>query len=264
TILAAPDGKIHAFIEGYIETDRLADQLKRTTTAINTADWMARDYEQATKALAASDYPRAVTLLKGLVKDAGDKPVGAKARQVLEEVERLAAGRVARAKDLEQRGQTQEAMDTLAEAVKVYAGTQAASDAATLLAGLAERPETQERKRQRLARDLLAVARDDFRAGRLYDCMQKCEHLATSYAELPEAKEAHGILADIRGNPERLAKACEQLNERTAAMYLALAESWIKKGQHAEAAECLKKVIALCPNTRQAEVAQAELTRIQS
>ena len=34
---------------------------------------------------------------------------------------------------------------------------------------------------------------------------------------------------------ERLAAACEQMNDRTAAMYLALAESWSKKGQDKEA-----------------------------
>jgi thioredoxin-related protein len=264
TVLAGPDGKIHAFIEGYIETDRFADQLKRTATAVATADWAARDFNEASKALAASDYPRAVTLLKGIAKDAGDKPVGTKAKQLLDDVEKIAASKLAQAKQLEQRGQTQEAMDALADAVRQYAGTQAASDAATMLAGLAEKPEELERRRQRLSRDLMAVARDDFRAERLYDCIQKCEQIANAYPDLPAAKDANALLADIKGNPERLAKACEQMNDRTAAMYMALADSWAKKGQPAEAAACLKKVMALCPNTRHADLAQAELTKLQS
>jgi tetratricopeptide (TPR) repeat protein len=263
TVLAAPDGKIHAFIEGYVEADRLSEQLKRTATAVATADWAARDFNEASKALAGSDYPRAVSLLKGIAKDAGDKPVGVKARQLLDDVEKIAAGKLARARQLEQRGQLQEAMDALAEAVKQYAGTQAAADAATTLAGLAEQPEELERRRQRLSRDLLAVARDDFRAGRLYDCIQKCEQVATAYPELPAAKDANALLADIKGNPERLAKACEQMNDRTAAMYMALADSWAKKGQGEEAAACLKKVMALCPNTRHADLAQAELTKLK-
>jgi thioredoxin-like negative regulator of GroEL len=263
TVLAGPDGKIYAFIEGYIEADRLGEQLKRTATAVTTADWAARDFNEASKALAASDDPRAVTLLKGITKEAGDKPVGVKAKQILDEVEKLAAGKLAQAKQLEQRGQTQEAMDALADAVKQYAGTRAAADAATMLAGLAEKPEELERRRLRFARDLLAVARDDFRSGRLYDCIQKCEQLATAYAELPEAKDANALLADIKGNPERLAKACDQMNDRTAAMYMALAESWAKKGQNAEAAACLQKVMALCPNTRHADLAQAELVKLQ-
>ncbi|MBN9122721.1 MAG: thioredoxin family protein [Planctomycetes bacterium] len=263
-VLAAPDGKIHAFIEGYVEADRLAEQLKRTANAAATADWAARDFNEASKALAASDYPRAVTLLKGIVKEAGDKPVGVKAKQILDDVEKVAAGKLARARQLEEQGQTQEAMDALADTVKQFAGTQTASDAAMRLAGLAEKPEAVARKRARLARDLLAEARADFGAERLYDCIQKCERLATAYADQPEAKDANALLADIKGNPERLAKACDQMNDRTAAMYMALAESWTKKGHPAEAAACLKKVMALCPDTRHAELAQAELLRLQS
>ena len=264
TVLAGPDGKIHAFIEGYVETERLAEQMKRTVTAVATADWAARDFNEASKALAASDYPRAVTLLKGIAREAGDKPVGVKARQILGEVEQLAAGKLAQAKQLERRGQTAEATDGFADTVRVYAGTQSASDAAAALAGLNDRPEVLQQRRLRVARDLLAAARDDFRSGRMYDCMHKCEQLETGYAELPEAKDAGALLADIRGNPERLAKACDQMNDRTATMYLALADSWAKKGQPSEAASCLKKVMALCPNTRHADVAQAELTKLQS
>ncbi len=159
-------------------------------TAVATADWAARDFNEASKALAASDYPRAVTLLKGITKDAGDKPVGVKAKQILGDVEKVAAGKLAQAKQLEQRGQTQEAMDALAEAVRTYAGTRAASDAALALAGLNDRPEVLQQRRLRVARDMLAVARDDFRTGRLYDCMQKCEQIAAAYSELPEAKDA--------------------------------------------------------------------------
>ncbi|QEG30045.1 hypothetical protein GobsT_48450 [Gemmata obscuriglobus] len=263
TVLAAPDGKIHAFIEGYIETARLAEQMKRTLTAVSTTDWAARDFNEASKALAASDYPRAVTLLKGITKDAGDKPVGVKAKQLLTEVERVAAGKLAGAKQLEQLGQTAEAMDALAEAVRTYAGTQTAADAAVALADLADKPGVVQQRRLRIARDILAVARDDFRAGRLYDCMQKCEQLALAYPELPEAKDADRLLGEVKSNPERLARACEQMNDRTAAMYFALAESWSQKGQSAEAATCLKKVMALCPNTRHADLAQTELTKLQ-
>jgi tetratricopeptide (TPR) repeat protein len=263
TVLAAPDGKIHTFIEGYVEADRLADQLKRTVTTVSTADWAARDFNEASKALAASDYPRAVSLLKGITKDAGDKPVGQKAKQLLDDVEKTAATKLARAAQLEQQGRTQDAMDVLADAVKTYAGTTAASDAAAHLGNLASGPAELAKRRERLSRDLLAAARDDFRAERLYDCIQKCEQLSLAYSDMPEARPAETLLADIKGNPERLAKACEQMNDRTAAMYMALADSWAKKGQAAEATACLKKVMALCPNSRHADLAQAEIVRIQ-
>jgi uncharacterized protein YyaL (SSP411 family) len=263
-VLAGPDGKIHAFIEGYLETDRLEDQLKRAVNASTTTDWAARDYEQATKALAVADYPRAVSLLKGIVKDSGDKPIGVKAKQVIEDVEKLAASRLARAKALEQRGFTQEAADTLADAVKTYAGTQAAADAATLMTGLAANPEIQEKLRLRSARDLLASAREEFRTNKFYDCLQRCEQIVVAYPALPEAKEAAALAADIKSNPERLAAVCEQMNQRTATMYMTLAESWVKKGQLAEAIACYEKVVKLTPNTRQADLASAQIAKLRT
>src|SRR5262249_16864097 len=134
-VLAGADGKIHAFIEGYLDAERLNESLKRAVAAATTTDWAARDFEQASKALAGSEYPRAVSLLKGITREAGEKPIGTKAKQLLDDVEKLAASRIARAKDLEQRGLTQDAIDTLAEAVTKYAGTQAAADAANLMTG---------------------------------------------------------------------------------------------------------------------------------
>jgi len=264
TVLAGPDGKIHAYIEGYVDAERLLDNLKRAVTASTTADWAARDFEQASKALAVGDYPAAVSLLKGIHREAGDKPVGLKAKQILEEVERLAAGRLARAQELEQLGLTQEALDAYAEAMKAYAGTRAAADAANRLTGLAARPEMLEKLRGRAARDLLAAAREDFRNGRFYDCLQKCEQLATAYPDSAETREAQTVTADITGNPERLAAACEQLNQRTVTMYLTLADAWVKKGQTTEAISCLEKVLRLAPGSQQAQLAQAQLTRLRA
>lgn len=263
-VLAGPDGKIVAFIEGYLETDRLDEQLRRAVTTATTTDWAARDFDQATKALATGEYPRAVSLLKGIVKESGTKPIGAKARQILDGVERLAADRLARAKALEERGFTQEAVDTLAKAVKTYAGTQAAADAATLMTGLAARPEIQEKLRLRSARDLLAEARDDFRSSHFYDCLQKCERLSSTFGDMPEGNEARSLAEDIRGNPERLSVACEQMNQRTATLYMTLAESWTKKGQPVEALACYEKVTRLSPNSRLAGIATAEITKLRA
>lgn len=262
-VLAGADGKIHAFIEGYLEADRLVEHMKRAAAAAATADWMARDYNEAGKAIGAGDYPRAVSLLKGLTNEAGNKPVGAKAREVLAGIERQAAGRLTRAKDLEEKGYTPEAMDTLADLIKTYAGTEAAADAATLMAGLADKPETRERQRARQARDLLALAKEEFRTGRYYDCLQRCELLGTGFADRPESKEGAALASEIKNHPDRLAAACEQMNEKTAAMYLALADSWTKKGQDKEATACLEKVMKLSPNSRHAELAQVRLTKLQ-
>jgi thioredoxin-related protein len=262
-VFAGPDGKIHAFVEGYIDADRLAEHLKRTGTAVSTTDWAARDFEQASRALASGDYPRAVTLLKGITREVGEKPIGAKSQQVLDDVERIAAAKLTRAKDLEQRGFTQEAIDTLAETVKTYAGTLAAGDAATMMTGLAAKPEIQDKLRLRAARDLLAVAKEDFRLGRFFDCLVKCEQLAV-FSDLPEGKEAVALAGDVKSNPERLAAVCEQMNQRTATMYLTLADSWVAKGQTAEALACYEKVTRLCPNSRSGDLALAQLAKLKA
>jgi tetratricopeptide (TPR) repeat protein len=262
-VLAGPDGKIHTFVEGYVDADHLLDHLKRTLTAISTAEWATRDYEQASKALAGGDYPRAVSLLKGIVREQSGKTVGIKSQQVLDDIERLATGKLVRAKDLEQRGYTQEAIDMLAEAVKTYAGTQAAADAATMMTGMAAKPEIQEKLRLRTARDLLAVAKEDYRAGRYYDCLLKCEQLML-FSDVPEGKEGAALAADIKGNPERLAIVCEQMNQRTASMYTMLAESWLAKGQINDAIACYEKVTRLCPNNRTGDIALAQLAKLKA
>ena len=262
-VLAGADGKIHNFIEGYLEADRLSEHMKRAVAATTTTDWMARDYNEASKAIGGGDYPRAVSLLKGLIREAVEKPVGVKAKAVLDGVEKQAAGRLARAKDLEDKGFTPEAMDALADLMKAYAGTQAAADAATAMSGIADKPETREKQRARQARDVLALAKEEFRAGRFHDCLQRCEQLSLAFADRPENKEGAALATEIKNNPERLAKACEQMNDKTAAMYLALADSWSKKGQDKEAATCLEKVLKLSPDSRHAELAQVQLAKIQ-
>jgi hypothetical protein len=263
SVLAGADGKIHAFIEGYLEPERYGEHMRRAATTSSTIDWMARDFNEAGKAVGAGDYPRAVSLLRGIVKDAGDRPVGAKAREVLAGVEQQAAGKLAKARELEQAGSTHQAMDELAGLMKTFSGTQAAADAAGMLAGLADRPDTRDTQRARLSRDLLATARDDFRAGRFHDCLQRCDQLTTAFADRPEARDAAKLAADVRDNPDRLAAACEQMNEQTAAMYLTLADSWQRRGNAREAAACLERVTKLVPGSRQAELAQTRLAAIQ-
>ena len=76
--------------------------------------------------------------------------------------------------------------------------------------------------------------------------------------------EGKSIAADIRGSPETLAVACDQMNQRTASLYLTLAESWVKKGQGAEAIACYEKVAKLCPNSREADLAIAEITKLRA
>src|SRR5262249_31934973 len=211
-ILAAPDGKILGMIEGYQEAPRLIEHLNRTLNAVASPDWMARDLHDATRAAAASEYARAVALLKTIVEDGKDRPVQVKARQLLQELEQQASARLARVRQMQDQGQTLEAADALTDLLKSYAGTQAASEGSKLLTALAAKPEVRDRQRGQRARELLAQARDDFRKELFFGCIEKCELLASTYADLPEAVEAAQLSASVKDNPQRLAKACENLS----------------------------------------------------
>jgi tetratricopeptide (TPR) repeat protein len=170
--------------------------------------------------------------------------------------------KISKARELEQVGNMQEAIETLSDAVKTYPGTQAAIEAATLMTGLASKAEVQDKLRQRTARDLLVLAREDYRAGRYYDCLQRCEQLSL-FPETAEAKEGSTLAADVKANPERLAAMCDQMNQRTASMYLTLGDSWAAKGQVSEAITAYEKVLKLHPNSRAGDAAAAQISKLK-
>lgn len=108
----------------------------------------------------------------------------------------------------------------------------------------------------RPAKDPLAAAREAFRAKRYADCLDACDRLAGS-------PEAEALAVQVTGDPEKLAAAVEQRNERTAALYLTLAAAWEKKGLPKEAKECLERAAKLCPKGKPGEQAQARLAALQ-
>jgi thioredoxin-like negative regulator of GroEL len=103
----------------------------------------------------------------------------------------------------------------------------------------------------RPARDPLAAARAALREKRYADVLDACDRL--------DSPEADALAARVTGDPEKLAAAIEQRNERTAALYLTLAEAWEKKGDAAEAKACLEKAERLSPGGKTSERVKAKL-----
>jgi thioredoxin-related protein len=262
-VIAAPDGKILGTLEGYMEPARFQEHLQRALVSVGNPEWMTRDYDEASKAIAASDYGRAVALLKSVVQDGQQRPAQVKAKQLLADLEQQAANRLARARQLEDRGQSTEALDVVADVVRAYAGTQAAGEGGQMLTSLAAKPEVKARERTRRARELLGQAREDYRTQQFLGCMDRCEVLATSYGDLPEGVEALQLVAEIKSNPEWMRQACDALSERLGGLYLSLAEAWVKKGQPQQAIFCLERVVHAFPGTRQADAAQTRLGQLQ-
>jgi thioredoxin-like negative regulator of GroEL len=262
-VIGAPDGKILMTREGYLEADRFLEQLQRVLAVVSNPEWMTRDYQEAVKAIAGSDYARAIALLRSVTEDGKERPVQVKSRQLLKDLEQQAAGRLARARQLSDKGQSSEAIDTLTELLRVFSGTQAAADAGQMLTALGTRQEVKARQRARRARELLAQAREDYRTQQYVCCMDRCEVLSASYGDLPEGEEARLLLREIKSNPDWIQNACENLSDRLGSLYLDLADSWLKKGQPRQAVLCLERVVKSFPSSRQAEIAQVRLAQIQ-
>ena len=147
--------------------------------------------------------------------------------------------------------------------LRLFAGTQAATEAGQMLTSLGAKPEIKTLQRTRRARELLAQAREDYRTQQYLFCLDRCEVLAGNYADLPESAEAVQLASEIKNNPQWMRKACEDLSDRWSMMLLGLAETWLKKGQPQQAALCLERVVQAFPGTRQAEAAEARLSQIQ-
>jgi thioredoxin-like negative regulator of GroEL len=262
-VFAGPDGKIIDMMVGFKEAAQFQELLQRALGGIADPDWMVRDYKESAKAIASSDYARAIALLKGVLEDGKERPVQVKAKQALQDLEQQATGRLARAKQLDDKGQSGEAAQTLTETIRAFSGTSAASDAAHMLTALASRPEIKNQQRSRRARELLAQAKEDYRTQQYLCCLDRCEVLAASYADMSEGSEAMQLASEIKNNPEWMRQACESLSDRLGMLYLGLAETWLRKGQPQQAVQYLEKVVQQFPGSRQAEAAQIRLSYIK-
>jgi hypothetical protein len=80
-----------------------------------------------------------------------------------------------------------------------------------------------------------------------------------TYRQSPEPPQPSRLPAD---DPEHLEQACAALEDSLAERYMALGESWLRKGQPQKAAATFSKVLRVCPEGRQAPLAQERLREI--
>lgn len=262
-VYASPEGRVLGYQEGFIEAPVFRDQVQRTVSSVSAPEWMTHDYEEAAKAAGRQDYARALTLLKGIVEDGKERLIQTKARQLMADVEQRAAERLTSAKQQADRGETAEALKSAGEVVHQFAGADAAREAAEFAATLTGRTDAGDRQRRDRARDLLAQAREDFRTQQYLCCLDRCEVLASQFADLPEGADAARLSADVKSNAEWAKMAADQMSDRLGVLYLALADACLKKGQPQQAAFYLERVVQNFPNMRHAEAAQVRLSQIQ-
>jgi thioredoxin-like negative regulator of GroEL len=266
-VFANSEGKILGYQEGFIEAGALHERLTRlffsSATAGGGAPSPSQELQEAARAIANGDYPRAIILLKPVADNTKELELQKKARQMLQDLEQQAAGRCAEAHKLVENGKVPQAVETVTELVRVFPGTKAAREGGQLLVTLASRVVPSDNSRSRIARELLDLAREDYRRQQYSQCLDRCENLMANYGDTSEGAEASKLADEIKANPEWTKQACEQMGERLSNLYLTLADTCLKKGQPQQAMFYLERIVHMFPNSRNADLAQVRLAQIQ-
>lgn len=263
TVLADQDGKILGTMEGFHDATRFQEKLLRALALVANPEWMIRDYHAANKALATPDYAKAVTLLKGILEDGKNRPIQSKAKALFETIEQQAAQQLVKGKQLNDKGQPQEAVKVLSEVVRLYSGTKSADQAGEMMTSISSTsPEIAKLPRNQQAVELLAQAKEDYKAGQHLFCLDRCKSLMNDYADLKEAKDAKELHDQIASNPEWMQNACDKMADRLGNMHLLLADSYLKKGKRQEAINTLQNMVKMMPSSQLSEVARVRLNQL--
>lgn len=262
-VIASPDGKLLGTIVGFEEAGKFQDSVQQALAKVEAPDWMERDLRLASKWIGAGDYARAISTLKTIVEDGKGRPVQGEAKNLLVSLEKKAEDRLAKAKELHAGGQNTEAITSLAETMRLFPGLQAARQAGELLTKVAAGADERRQQRESRARKLLSQAKEFHKNKEYICCLDRCEILIEGFGDLAEGQEAALLIGDIKSNPEWLQGAADALSERLGSVYLALADSLLKRGQPQRAEFYLQRLIQAFPGSRQAESAQIRLGQLQ-
>jgi tetratricopeptide (TPR) repeat protein len=262
-IVAAPDGRILKTIEGYVTAARLRPVLAEAAATASNPPWMLAAQEEATRCLAAGDYPRAIALLQSVLADERQRPVQLQARRQLDALEQSVQEELARLRQQADQGHLLLVLEGLEKLTRTYAGTRAAREAAAWHAELSQRPEVQLLRRRHRAAQMLQQARQDHRDQNLLCCLDRCSILALHYGDLPEGAEASKMLDQLKSDPQSLQAAAEALADRLCETYLALAECWIQRGEMDLALTALQQAASV-PGARQGETARLRLAQLRN
>lgn len=110
--------------------------------------------------------------------------------------------------------------------------------------------------------DLLSLAKAAFKAEQYADCLERAEAVIAAQPNTPAAEEAVALVATVKSDPDKLSRAGEQLDEKFAASYYAVAEGWEQKGRVKEASGFFEKVIQVAPGSKLAERARGRLAAL--
>jgi tetratricopeptide (TPR) repeat protein len=263
-VLARPDAQYEVHV-GYQEPGFMHDKLAHLISVSRPNELGSVDYENAKKWEAVGEYGRAVSALKNVLDDSKSKAQHTSAQELLDKIERRADERLTLAKSLQASGKLAEAMEALTDLQQQFAGLKAANDAAELAnkLGTANTQLRAELRHKRL-RELTAQAEDFYRSKDYIPCLDRCELINREFGDLPEARKAYALAAEIKNNPEWLQGAADVMTDRLGTIWLALADNHLKRGEPKRAEFYLQRVVSVFPGTRLAESAQIRLTQLRA
>jgi thioredoxin-like negative regulator of GroEL len=264
-VLATPEGRIAGDpLIGFKEPDALHDQLQRLLATLTPSDGMKREYENALKWESSGDFPRAISTLRSILDLDKGGPMQKIAQELLQKIEKRADTQLAHAKELHQKGQAAEALETLSELLRQYPGLTATKEASEMIGKLAQaNAQLRADQRNRRAIELLGQAREFYKSKDYIPCLDRCEIILANYGDLPEGQQAFALAAEIKNNPEWLQNAADVMADRLGGLWLANADILLKRGEVRRAEFYLKRVITAFPGSRLAESAQIRLTQLQ-
>jgi outer membrane protein assembly factor BamD (BamD/ComL family) len=187
------------------------------------------------------------------------------AQELLARIEKRADDQLAHARELKTQGKMTEAFESLTELLRSYPGIRAAKGATELMSTLLQaNSQLKTEQRARRATELLTQARDFYKSKDYIPCLDRCEIIVANYGDLPEGQQAFALIAEIKNNPQWLQAAADVMSDRLGGVWLALADSYLKRGEAQKAEFYLKRVVQAFPGSRLAESAQIRLSQLQT
>jgi thioredoxin-like negative regulator of GroEL len=261
-VIAGPDGKLLNTVVGFKNTADFMPILQTALSQVTPPEWMQKDLAQVEKWIGSGDYARAIPALRTLIDEGKGKPVATEAQALLADLEKKAEANLDKAKQFQEGGDSAKAVELISETMRSFPGLQATQQATEMLTRMAVASDLRAKDRSKRAQELLQQARDFYKNKEYIPCLDRCEVLLTGFGDLAEGQEGALLAGEIKNNPEWLQNAADTMGERLGGVYLALADSLLKRGQPDRATFYLNRVITAFPGSRLAESAHIRLEQL--
>lgn len=265
-ILATPEGRLSDEpLVGFKDADQLNDHLQRLLASLAPTDLFKKEFEKAVKWESDGECARAITALRGILDDDKARAGHKNAEELLQKIEKRADEQLARAKELQSKGQAIEAIESLTDVRRQFVGIKASRDAADMIGSLLQNnAQIKAEHRGKRVKELLAQAQDFYKTKDYVPCLDRCEVILANYGDLAEGQQAFLLASEIKNNPEWLQAAADVMTDRLGNVWLSLADSYLKRGDVTRARFYLENVLRAFPGSRMAESAQIRLSQLQT